>query len=151
MKRPIVKIGDPVLTVVCDPVESFDSKLKSLIGDLFDTLYAAKGLGLAAPQIGIPLQVCVVDVEGEKAVLINPEVKHKTQKTWIAEEGCLSIPGLRVHLERPLGITVSYVDDKNQEQTGNYSGLIGRAICHEMDHLNGRLISDYVLESIRHV
>ena len=151
MKKQIVTIGNPVLAVVCAPVEKFDANLINLIEDLFDTLDYAKGLGLAAPQIGIPLQVCVAKTESEAAVLINPEVTYKTQKTWIAEEGCLSIPGLRVEIERPVGITVSYVDERNNTKTDSYSGMLARVLCHEIDHLNGKLISDYVLESIRHV
>jgi len=149
MKKPIVKVGDPVLTVACDPVEKFDANLVNLIEDLFDTLHYAKGLGLAAPQIGVPLQVCVAQVGWESAVLINPEVTYKTQKTWVAEEGCLSIPGLRVEIARPLGITVSYVDERNNAKTDSYSGMLARVLCHEIDHLNGKLISDYVLESVR--
>ena len=142
----IVKYGNPVLEEKCDPIGSseFGSKeLKQLVADMFDTMYSAKGVGLAAPQIGLKKRLTVIDPSAgdnpaERVVLINPEIVHKEGKIT-EEEGCLSIPGFRENVQRAKKTHV-----KAQDEHGNWFELIGedllsRAIQHENDHLDGVL------------
>jgi len=142
----IVKYGNPVLEEKCDPIDSseFGSKdLKQLVADMFDTMYSAKGVGLAAPQIGLKKRLTVIDPSAgdnpsERIVLINPEIVHKEGKIT-EEEGCLSIPGFRENVQRAKKTHV-----KAQDAEGTWFELIGedllsRAIQHENDHLDGIL------------
>ena len=143
MIHPIVKFGDPVLENVAQPVEAFDDELQALVADMFESMYAAQGVGLAAPQIGISRRVAVIDVtngknpEG-KIVCANPEIIH-AEGEQREEEGCLSVPGFRGHVARPAYVTVRAQDATGKEFEMRSEGLLARAFCHEIDHLNGVL------------
>jgi peptide deformylase len=143
MIYPIVKFGDPVLEKPAEPVTVFDDELKKLIDDMFESMYAAKGVGLAAPQIGISRRIAVVDVTfkedpNAKLVLINPEIIHKEGRHQ-QSEGCLSIPEFRENVTRGKVVTVRAQDANGKffEKTGD--DLLARALQHETDHLNGKL------------
>jgi len=144
----IVKYGDPVLETPAQPVTEFDGKLKKLIEDMFESMYAAQGVGLAAPQIGISLRLSVIDVTFKedpksKLVLANPEIIHSEGKQD-SQEGCLSLPVFRELVRRPKRVTVRAQDaDGNWfERTGE--DLLARAFMHETDHLNGRLYITHI-------
>jgi peptide deformylase len=148
MIYPIVKYGDPVLETPAKPVEKFDDELKKLVEDMFESMYAAHGVGLAAPQIGIPLRLAVIDVtfkEDPKAklVLANPEIIH-TEGRHTQSEGCLSIPEFRESVTRPNRVTVRAQDANGKwfEKTGEE--LLARAFLHETDHLNGKLYISHI-------
>jgi peptide deformylase len=144
MIYPIVKLGDPVLEKRAETVTEFDTpELQQLIEDMFESMYAAKGVGLAAPQIGISRRIAVVDISGgegppQKMVLINPEIVHNEGKQ-VTEEGCLSVPGFREPVRRGARVTVRAQNLKGEwfEATGD--DLLARAFEHETDHLNGKL------------
>ena len=143
MIYPIVKYGNPVLEKLSETVTVFDDELQKLIEDMFESMYAAHGVGLAAPQIGIGRRIAVIDVtfkEDPKAklVLINPEIIHAEGK-HTQSEGCLSIPEFRENVTRPDKVTVRAQDVQGQvfEKTGEE--LLARALLHETDHLNGKL------------
>ena len=148
MIHPIVKFGDPVLETPTKWVEKFDEDLQKLVDDMFESMYAARGVGLAAPQIGIPLRVAVVDVTFKedpdaKIVLINPEIIHKEGR-HTQSEGCLSIPDFRENVNRAKVVTVRGQDltGKVFEKTGD--DLLARAFQHETDHLNGKLYISHI-------
>ena len=143
MIYPIVKFGNPVLEKPAEKVTAFDEELQKLVADMFDSMYAAHGVGLAAPQIGVSRRIAVIDVtfkEDAKAklVLINPEIIH-TEGRHTQNEGCLSIPDFRENVSRPNKVTVRAQDltGKTFEKTGEE--LLARAFLHETDHLNGKL------------
>ena len=143
MIYPIVKFGDPVLEKPAAPVTVFDDDLKKLVEDMFESMYAAHGVGLAAPQIGISKRLAVVDVTfkedpNAKLVLVNPEILH-TEGRQSQNEGCLSIPEFREPVTRPRKVTVRAQDVNGNvfEETGE--DLLARAFLHETDHLNGKL------------
>jgi peptide deformylase len=143
MIYPIVKYGNPVLEKRAETVTVFDGDLQKLIEDMFDSMYEAKGVGLAAPQIGISKRVAVIDVTFKedpdaKLVLVNPEIIH-TEGRHTQSEGCLSIPDFRENVTRPQKVTVRAQDvhGKVFEKTGE--DLLARAFLHETDHLNGKL------------
>ena len=143
MIQPIVKYGDPVLELPAKPVEKFDGKLAELVADMFETMYAAQGVGLAAPQIGLGVRLAVIDVTvgknpEAKLVLANPELSH-TEGEVREEEGCLSLPGFRGYVLRPQFVTVRAQDAAGKEFEMRGEGLLARAFCHEIDHLNGTL------------
>jgi peptide deformylase len=143
MIHPIVKYGDPVLETATKPVENFDEELQALVADMFESMYAANGVGLAAPQIGISRRVAVIDVTvgknaDAKIVCANPRIIH-TEGEQREEEGCLSIPGFRGHVARPQYVTVRAQDASGKEFEMRGEGLLARAFCHEIDHLNGVL------------
>ena len=143
MIHPIVKYGDPVLETPGEPVEKFDDALQALIADMFESMYAANGVGLAAPQIGIGRRLAVIDVSNgknpeAKIVCANPEITH-TEGEQREEEGCLSLPGFRGHVLRPQYVTVRAQDASGKEFEMRGEGLLARAFCHEIDHLNGTL------------
>src|SRR5512143_223394 len=149
MVYPIVKFGDPVLDREADDVSEFDTpELHKLIEDMFESMYAAKGVGLAAPQIGISRRIAVIDTSvgedgSQKLVLINPEIVRKEGKQT-SEEGCLSVPGFREEVTRPKRVTVRAQNAKGEtfEMTGEE--VLARAFLHETDHLNGRLYLSHV-------
>jgi peptide deformylase len=148
MIYPIVKFGNPVLEKKAEIVTVFDDELRKLIDDMFESMYAARGVGLAAPQIGISRRIAVVDVtfkEDPKAklVLINPEIIH-TEGRFKQSEGCLSIPDFRENVTRPRAVTVRAQDEHGKifELTGEE--LLARALQHETDHLNGKLYISHV-------
>jgi len=144
MVYPIVKLGDPVLESEAAEVKEFDTpELHQLVADMFESMYAARGVGLAAPQIGIGRRIAVIDTaigqdDGEKIVLINPQILHR-EGVQTGEEGCLSIPGFREQVACPQRVTVRAQDAKGEwfEKTGE--GLLARAFLHETDHLRGKL------------
>lgn len=143
MVHPIVKYGDPVLNKVAEPITSYDKELKKLVEDMFESMYAAKGIGLAAPQIGISKHIAVIDISfgknpEEKLVLCNPVIIAREGKQS-EEEGCLSVPDFREKVTRPLKATVRARDAKGKEFTMTGEGLLARAFCHETDHLNGKI------------
>jgi len=145
--RDIVHYGDPVLKKACRPVIDF-SPLKSLVQDMFDTMYEAEGIGLAANQIGVDLNVMVIDVthaeeSEEPFVFVNGTILERGGEE-ILEEGCLSLPEIRLQVKRPEWIRFKYQTMAGDSQTRVFNGLIGRAIQHEMDHLQGILIIDRV-------
>ncbi|WP_234569755.1 peptide deformylase [Rhodohalobacter sp. 614A] len=152
---PIVTYNDPILKKKTKPVSENSEELQALIDDMFETMYHASGVGLAAPQIGEPLQLFVMDadaitedIEDEEdvgaIVFINPEIIEKDEETVKMEEGCLSIPEVRDEVSRPKSITVSYKDRDFNEQTLKASGWLARVIQHEYDHLQGVLFLDYL-------
>ena len=143
MIYPIVKFGNPVLEKPSEPVTVFDDELKKLVEDMFESMYAAHGVGLAAPQIGIPKRLAVGDITFKedpeaKLVLANPEIIH-TEGRHTHNEGCLSIPEFREPVTRPRKVTIRAqdVNGKVFEKTGEE--LLARAFLHETDHLNGKL------------
>jgi peptide deformylase len=144
----IVKFGDPVLEKPSEKVAVFDEELKNLVDDMFESMYAARGVGLAAPQIGIPLRIAVVDVTFKedpdaKIVLVNPEIIHKEGR-HSQSEGCLSIPDFRENVSRAKVVTIRAQDltGKVFEKTGD--DLLARAFQHETDHLNGKLYISHI-------
>ena len=148
MIYPIVKYGDPVLERTAAPVTVFDAALRKLIDDMFESMYAAQGVGLAAPQIGISKRIAVVDVTfkenpSQKMVLINPEILHKEGRQN-SNEGCLSLPVFREKVARANRVTVRAQDvhGKTFEHTGE--DLLARAFLHETDHLNGKLFLSHI-------
>jgi len=148
MIYPIVKFGDPVLETQAAPITAFDDKLKQLVEDMFESMYAAHGVGLAAPQIGISKRLAVIDVTFKedptaKLVLVNPEIIHSEGKQT-QNEGCLSIPEFREPVTRANKVTVRAqdVDGKWFERTGEE--LLARAFLHETDHLNGKLYISHI-------
>lgn len=146
MLRKIVKYGDPVLETVCDPVpeqEFGTPELRTLVEDMFQTMYRAQGVGLAAPQIGIPRRLTVIDCSagaepGNQHVLINPEIVSE-DGVQVGEEGCLSIPGFREKVSRPASVLVRARTADGDRIEVEADELLARAICHENDHLNGIL------------
>lgn len=148
MIYPIVKYGREVLEKPGNPITEFNADFEKLVADMFETMYAANGVGLAAPQIGLPLRLCVIDTSsGEdpsaRLVLVNPVVVS-TEGNQMQEEGCLSLPDFRAKTPRPERATVRAVDLHGQEFTRTGEGLLARAFCHETDHLNGKLFIQYV-------
>jgi len=144
----IVKFGDPILEKPTTPVKNFDAKLEELAEDMFASMYAAQGVGLAAPQIGLTLRMAVVDVTGgknpeAKIVLANPEVIHAEGEKR-EEEGCLSIPGFRGYVIRPQFVTVKAQNAKGETFEIRGEDLLARAFCHEIDHLNGILFIQHL-------
>ena len=148
MIYPIVKFGDPVLETPAATVTSFDEELRKLVEDMFESMYAAHGVGLAAPQIGISKRIAVIDVTFKedpqaKIVLVNPEIVH-TEGRQTSTEGCLSLPEFREKVTRPFRVTVraQNVQGDTVEVTGEE--LLGRALLHETDHLNGKLYINHI-------
>jgi peptide deformylase len=148
MIYPIVKFGNPVLERPAEPVTMFDKELKKLVEDMFESMYAAHGVGLAAPQIGISKRLAVIDVTFKedpdaKLVLANPEI-IRTEGKQTQSEGCLSIPDFREPVARAKKVTVRAQDVNGQwfEQTGEE--LLARAFLHETDHLNGKLYISHI-------
>ncbi len=145
---PIVKYGDPILEKAGSAVKKFDAELEELAEDMFASMYAAQGVGLAAPQIGLSLRLAVVDVTGgknpeAKIVLANPEIVHAEGEVR-EEEGCLSIPGFRGYVLRPQFVTIKAQNAKGETFEIRGENLLARAFCHEIDHLNGILFLQHL-------
>ncbi len=142
--------GDPVLRAQAEEVDEINDEIRQFVEDLFDTMYASDGVGLAAPQVGVSKRIFVVDVsdvEGEPdepAVFINPKILWRSDSTGIFEEGCLSIPGIREDVKRSLEIEIEALNPKGERIHFKADGLFARAIQHEYDHLNGVLFVDYL-------
>ena len=146
MLRPIVHYGDSVLHTRAAPVTTFDDSLQKLIDDMIDTMYAAPGIGLAAPQVGVPLRVFVIDLSvgkrgGELITMINPEFTVR-EGMQLEEEGCLSVPGHNATVARPARAVVKGLDRNGQPRIVEGDGLLARALQHEIDHLDGLLFLD---------
>ena len=139
--RNIVKIGDDVLRKVCRTQLTFDDKLALILDDMADTLYKAEGVGLAAPQIGLLRRFCVIDVGDGLLELINPVITEKNG-SQIGSEGCLSVPDRFEEVERPMTVTVRAQDRNGNNFTITAEGFKARALCHEIDHLDGILYID---------
>jgi peptide deformylase len=139
-------LGDPILREETKPVSAVTDELRQLIDDMFATMHAAKGIGLAAPQVGRRDRIAVVDVEGGKQpiALINPEVVAVSSGTAKSEEGCLSIPDVFGDVERPEGVVVRALDRDGRGIEVQATGLLARCLQHEIDHLHGKLFIDYL-------
>jgi peptide deformylase len=145
---PIVKFGDTILEKPGAPIKKFDAELEQLAEDMFASMYAAQGVGLAAPQIGKSLRIAVVDVTGgknpeAKIVLANPEIIHAEGEVR-EEEGCLSVPGFRGYVLRPQFVTVKAQNARGETFEIRGENLLARAFCHEIDHLNGVLFLQHL-------
>jgi peptide deformylase len=146
MKLPVVIYGDPVLKQPGNDINKDYPRLKELISSMFETMYAANGVGLAAQQIGLAIRVFVIDaskyddkIEGPKKVFINPEIIDESQEVTDFEEGCLSIPGIRSKISRPKKIVINYLDENFIEREEEFDDIVARIIQHEYDHIEGKL------------
>lgn len=161
MILPIVAYGDPVLRKVCEPVSADYPNLQQVIADMFETMYNANGVGLAAPQVGLPIRIFVIDTEpfsGDedltdaeneqlrtfKRAFINAKMIKEEGEEWGFNEGCLSIPEVREDVYRHEKITLEYVDENFNQKTEVFDGLIARVIQHEYDHIEGILFTDRI-------
>ena len=159
MVLPIVAYGDPILRKVGKDIDKDSPKLNELISNMWETMYNANGVGLAAPQIGLPVRLFLVDatpfaedeelsekertaLEGFKKVFINAKIIEETGNDWVFNEGCLSIPDIREDVTRKDRITISYLDENLQKHTETYDGILARIIQHEYDHIEGVLFTD---------
>ena len=146
--KNIITVPDPLLKSVSKPVDKINNEIKILINDMFETMYNAPGIGLAAVQIGIPLRVVVIDIakgdEKKPYFFINPNIIWRSDKTSTYEEGCLSIPNQFAEIERPESCRVEYLDLNNKKKEIEANGLLSTCIQHEIDHLNGVLFIDYL-------
>ncbi|MFB3903611.1 MAG: peptide deformylase [Acidobacteriota bacterium] len=148
MIRPILKLGAPELEKVCAPVAKFDGELRTLVTDMLETMYAAPGVGLAANQIGVDLRLIVIDItggqeEGRQIIMANPEIVFQ-EGVQREEEGCLSIPEFTAMVERPFKVRVIGQDLEGNSCEKYGEGLLARAFCHEIDHVNGLLYLDRI-------
>ncbi|QCO14767.1 peptide deformylase [Azospirillum brasilense] len=139
----------PVLKQKAKPVEKVDARIAKLMDDMVETMYAAKGIGLAAPQIGVLERVIVVDVHDKDEKpnpirLANPEIVWKSDETSVCEEGCLSVPDQYAEVTRPSSVRVRYLDETNETREIEADGMLATCIQHEIDHLNGVLFVDYL-------
>jgi len=147
--RNIIKLPDPRLRLVSEPVKSVDDDLRRLVEDMFETMYEAPGIGLAAIQVGVPQRVVTLDLAkkdepNDPRVFINPEVVWRSDDKCKHEEGCLSIPEYYEEVERPDKVKVRYLDLDGQAQEIDAEGILATCLQHEIDHLNGVLFIDYL-------
>lgn len=142
-KRNIVKIGDDVLRKICRTQLTFDERLHQTLDDMAETMYEAEGVGLAAPQIGMLRRFCVIDVGDGLIELINPVITEKSEETQTGNEGCLSIPDRCEVITRPMRVSVRAQNRYGENITVTGEGLKARALCHEIDHLDGVLYIDH--------
>jgi peptide deformylase len=147
--RPIITLPDPLLRKRSAPIERIDADVGKLADDMLETMYAAPGVGLAAVQVGVPRRLIVVDVakdeeEPTPLIMINPEILSFGPDLRLHEEGCLSIPDERIEIERPGRLAVRYLDRNGKPHELAAEGLLATVIQHEIDHLNGKLIIDYL-------
>jgi peptide deformylase len=149
--REILILPDKRLRLVSDPVKTIDREIKTLVADMFETMYEAPGIGLAAIQVGVPRRVVTMDLakkedeeKKQPRVFLNPEILWKSEEKAIYEEGCLSIPEFYEEVERPAQVRVKYLDLEGREQELDANGLLATCLQHEIDHLNGVLFIDYI-------
>ncbi len=143
--RQIRTEGDPVLTKVCKEVKEVTPRTLELIGDMLDTMYEANGVGLAAPQVGILKRICVIDVTGEDpTVMINPRI-IEADGEQTGYEGCLSVPGVSGKVTRPNRVKAVYMDEQMNLKEIEGTELLARAICHELEHLDGHMYTEKVI------
>ncbi len=143
---------DPVLAIRSKPVQTIDRRLRQLVDEMFETMYEEHGVGLAAPQVGESLRLCVVNCSGEsdgELVLVNPVVVETAGKDVASEEGCLSVPGIRTNVIRPERVKVRAFDLTGQELEIDADDLEARCLQHEIDHLNGQLFIQRLSETSR--
>ena len=148
-KLEIITVPDPLLREISAPIERIDDDVRQLMDDMLETMYDAPGVGLAAIQVGVPKRLLVLDVADEEEgpqpyFMANPEIVRLGEETRVHEEGCLSIPGVQVEIERPGDVVVRYVDRNGEQQELAADGLLATAIQHEVDHLDGKLIIDFM-------
>ena len=152
--RPIIEAPDPRLRVKSTPVDKVDDELRALIADMFETMYAAPGIGLAAVQIGVPKRVLVIDLQEEEdadgqpirkpLVFINPELTDPSANLNVYNEGCLSVPDQYAEVERPATIHARWLDENGAEHSELIMGMLATCLQHEMDHLEGILFIDHL-------
>ena len=143
----ILRYPDPRLHKVAQPVQAFDARLQTVIDDMFETMYDAKGIGLAATQIDVHERLIVIDVSEERdqpLVLINPEITWASPERARGDEGCLSVPGIYDGVERSTAVKVKALDREGKEQSLDADGLLAVCIQHEMDHLMGKVFVEYL-------
>ena len=143
--------GDPVLRSVCDPVTAFDAELSGLVADMFATMYAAPGRGLAAPQVGVPSRVFVTDItwkegEGTPIAFVNPAIVVRSDDQAVGTEACLSIPDRAFDVARPVWVDARWQDADGVTHNARFDGPQAICFCHELDHLDGVLIADHGVE-----
>jgi len=154
MIYPIVAYGDPVLKKLAADIKKEELDVKKLAEDMFETMYEAGGVGLAAPQIGLGIRVFVVDGEpmddvalkGFKKVFVNPKILQESGEPWTFNEGCLSIPTIREDIKRNAALVIQYFDEHWVEHQEEFDGLKARIIQHEYDHIEGKLFTDHLSE-----
>jgi peptide deformylase len=154
MILPIYAYGQPVLKKVGKNIDNSFPELEKLLKNMWDTMYYAHGVGLAAPQIGLDIRLFIVDtmqlkdeeksIKGIKKVFINAQIIQEDGKEWSYEEGCLSIPNIRADVERKPNIKIKYLDENFVEYIDEYDGVNARVIQHEYDHIQGKLFTDYI-------
>jgi peptide deformylase len=147
--RDIIIIPDKRLRTVSKPVAGIDNEIRTLVADMFDTMYKAPGIGLAAIQVAVPARVVVMDLSKREEsvqpwVFINPEITWRSEEISSYEEGCLSIPDIHEDVERPARVKVRYLDLDGKPQEDDADGLFATCIQHEIDHLNGVLFIDHI-------
>ncbi|MDO6416488.1 peptide deformylase [Sphingomonas sp. BIUV-7] len=151
--RPILEAPDPRLRVISTPVETVDDEVSALIADMFETMYDAPGIGLAAVQINVPKRILVIDLQedgpdGERIkaprVFINPELREPADDVSVYNEGCLSVPDQYADVERPVAIQARWLDEQGAEHDERIEGMLATVIQHEMDHLEGVLFIDHL-------
>ncbi|MBX3597655.1 MAG: peptide deformylase [Rhizobiaceae bacterium] len=147
--KPLVILPDPLLRQVSEPVANIDSRIKDLARDMFETMYDAPGIGLAAIQVGVPLRLLVIDLAREDEpkqpqVFINPQIVESSDERSVYEEGCLSIPDYYAEVERPANVRVQFIDGNGKDQEILADGLLATCLQHEIDHLNGVLFIDHI-------
>jgi peptide deformylase len=146
---PILIAPDPRLRGKAKPVSTVDARVRRLMDDMLDTMYAAPGIGLAAPQVGVLERIVVIDVAGRNEppaplCLVNPEIVWRSEATEAGEEGCLSIPEHYADVTRPASVRVTYRDEKGEVREVEADGLLARCLQHEIDHLDGVLFVDHL-------
>ena len=152
--RPIIEVPDPLLRQISTPVETVDDDIRALIADMFETMYDAPGIGLAAIQVGVPKRILVIDLqepeeEGGPAVkdprvFINPEILEESDQDVPYTEGCLSVPDQYAEVDRPDRIRARWLDEKGESREEEIDGLLATCLQHEMDHLEGVLFIDHL-------
>ncbi|WP_017654009.1 peptide deformylase [Fortiea contorta] len=156
LKNPPLELhylGDRVLRQPAKRITKVDDEIRLLVREMLQTMYSKDGIGLAAPQVGVHKQLIVIDLEpdnpaNQPLVLINPTIKQVSRDICVAQEGCLSIPGVYLDVKRPQVVEVAYKDESGRPQTLKANDLLGRCIQHEMDHLNGVVFVDRVDNSL---
>lgn len=147
MQLKVRVYGDKCLRQKCSPVREVGPGERMLIAAMLETMHAQKGIGLAAPQVGVNKRIFVADVGDGPVAFVNPKIVKRVGKA-VMEEGCLSIPGVNVEVERSEQVFVEYADENGQKMQGVFNGLFARVVQHENDHLDGKLIVDYASETV---
>lgn len=154
MIKPIIAYGNPVLRKVADDIDKDYPNLQELISNMFETMYASDGVGLAAPQIGLSIRLFVIDAnpfeedypeaKGFKKAFINPHVIEESGDEWLFNEGCLSFPGIHEDVSRKANVKIKYLDENFVEHVETFSGVCARVVQHEYDHLDGKCFIDHL-------